>query len=111
MCGLAGYTGTHDPELLHRMSQIMAYRGPDDHGIWHDRQHGVGLAHRRLSIIDLSAAGQQPMASDDGSIVIAYNGEVYDFQEHRRNSALISRSVCRRASLSSSSPQRTECNV
>lgn len=84
MCGLAGYTGTHDPELLHRMSQIMAYRGPDDHGIWHDRQHGVGLAHRRLSIIDLSAAGQQPMASDDGSIVIAYNGEVYDFQEHRR---------------------------
>lgn len=83
MCGIAGYAGTHRPDLLEPMCAAMAHRGPDDAGVWSDADAGVGLGHRRLSIIDLSAAGHQPMQSADGSTWIAYNGEIYNFQEHR----------------------------
>jgi len=83
MCGIAGYAGTHRPDLLVPMCDAMAHRGPDDAGTWSDASAGVGLGHRRLSIIDLSAAGHQPMQSSDGSVWIAYNGETYNFQEHR----------------------------
>ena len=81
MCGVCGYAGTHQPELLKRMSDAIAHRGPDDAGIWCDETAQIGLAHRRLSIIDVSPAGHQPMANDDGSILISYNGEIYNFQE------------------------------
>jgi asparagine synthase (glutamine-hydrolysing) len=61
----------------------MVHRGPDDMGTWHDEGGPVGLGHRRLSIIDLSPAGHQPMTNEDGTVWISYNGEIYDFQEHR----------------------------
>lgn len=89
MCGICGYAGTHRPELLDPMHRAMAHRGPDDFGLWTDADAGIGLGHRRLSIIDLSPAGHQPMSNADGSIWIAFNGEIYDFAEHRE--ALLAR--------------------
>lgn len=85
MCGIAGYYGEGDTAALSRMAGAIAYRGPDDSGTYEDR--GVGLAHRRLSIIDISAAGHQPMANDDGTVWVAFNGEIYNFRELRRELA------------------------
>jgi asparagine synthase (glutamine-hydrolysing) len=85
MCGICGYVGTHRPELLEPMCLAMAHRGPDDMGTWHQADDRVGLGHRRLSIIDLSPAGHQPMGNEDGSIWLVYNGELYDFQDFRRD--------------------------
>ena len=87
MCGVAGYAGANRPELLEPMCNALRHRGPDDGGQWSDAEDGVGLGHRRLSIIDLSAAGHQPMSNGDGSIWISYNGEIYDFPEHRERLA------------------------
>src|SRR5579859_1056692 len=90
MCGFAGLVDweqrTTDAELIRRarsMAEVMAHRGPDDEGVWSDAAAGVALGHRRLSIIDLSARGHQPMHSSSGRYVIAYNGEIYNFQELR----------------------------
>ena len=85
MCGIAGFLGGErvDAEIVGRMARVLAHRGPDDQGIWLDRDAGIALGHRRLSIIDLSAAGHQPMASASGRYVISYNGEVYNFAELR----------------------------
>lgn len=86
MCGLAGLLcprtdigHEHLLELAVAMGDALRHRGPDDDGVWADAQHGIALAHRRLSILDLSPLGHQPMASADGRYVIAYNGEVYNF--------------------------------
>jgi asparagine synthase (glutamine-hydrolysing) len=68
-----------DRGLLERMTSLIAHRGPDDAG--HEILSNVGLGHRRLSIIDVSSGGHQPMANDDGSIWIAYNGECYNYRE------------------------------
>jgi len=85
MCAIAGYFGSlpHDAAaaLLRRMCATIAHRGPDGQGI-HAGAH-AGLGHRRLSIIDLSPDGAQPMASADGSVRIAYNGEVFNYIELR----------------------------
>ena len=88
MCGLAGFLGFPVPAagvapLLGRMAASLAHRGPDDQGIWVNEASGVGLAHRRLSIQDLSPLGAQPMHSRSGRFVLAYNGEVYNFPELR----------------------------
>ena len=83
MCGISGYFGEFDPELLDRMNLAMAHRGPDDAGTWFDVSRGVGLAHRRLSIIDLSPRGHQPMWDATRSVAIVYNGELYNFRELR----------------------------
>jgi asparagine synthase (glutamine-hydrolysing) len=85
MCGLAGIVGegARDAAALARMAATIAHRGPDDEGFWTDRDAGVGFAHRRLSIVDLSAAGHQPMASKDGRFVLSYNGEIYNHAELR----------------------------
>jgi asparagine synthase (glutamine-hydrolysing) len=80
MCGICGFN-YRDAELLARMSSSLAHRGPDDEGTFADDH--VSLGHRRLSIIDVSARGRQPMTSEDGSLVLIYNGEVYNFREIR----------------------------
>ncbi len=85
MCGIAGFVRTCSPQadrkILKRMGAVMAHRGPDADGEYLDPF--VGLAHRRLSIIDLSEAGTQPMVSDDGRWTIVFNGEIYNFRELR----------------------------
>lgn len=89
MCGFAGFIDFEkeldQPErVLTDMADTLVHRGPDDQGIWCDRDSGIGLAHRRLSIVDLSSEGHQPMISHCGRYVIAYNGEIYNFQDIRR---------------------------
>ena len=86
MCGIAGLLSDAriDPALLDRMARTIAHRGPDDSGNWIDADAGIGLTHRRLSIVDLSPMGHQPMASGDGRFVISYNGEIYNHPELRR---------------------------
>jgi asparagine synthase (glutamine-hydrolysing) len=88
MCGLAGFFVpgplAHGAEATAAaMGDALRHRGPDDHGVWLDAEAGIALAHRRLSIVDLSAAGHQPMRSADGRWVLAYNGEVYNHLELR----------------------------
>ncbi|MFB0977453.1 MAG: asparagine synthase (glutamine-hydrolyzing) [Myxococcota bacterium] len=87
MCGIAGYAGLHDPELLRPMTDAMIHRGPDDSGTWYDADAEIGFGHRRLAIIDLSPAGRQPMSNADESIFITYNGELYNYLEHRERLA------------------------
>jgi len=89
MCGIAGFISSKGlPEnatgIARRMADALAYRGPDDSGTWLDEQSGVALAHRRLSILDLSPEGHQPMASTSGRYVIVFNGEVYNHAELRQ---------------------------
>jgi asparagine synthase (glutamine-hydrolysing) len=86
MCGIAGIlaSGQVAKEALFRMTRPLAHRGPDDFGWWIDSGAGIGLGHRRLSIVDLSPAGHQPMLSADGRFVLTYNGEIYNFEEIRR---------------------------
>ena len=85
MCGIAGLVTRARIEAapLRRMADSIAHRGPDDDGIWLDPEAGVGFGHRRLSIVDLSPAGHQPMASRDGRWTISYNGEIYNHAELR----------------------------
>ena len=85
MCGIAGILNLEsnrgaDLELLGRMTRVLAHRGPDDDGFFHEGP--VGLGHRRLSIIDL-AGGAQPMANEDGTAWIVFNGEIFNFQSLR----------------------------
>src|SRR4030042_1432238 len=80
MCGINGFSWV-DQALIREMNQTSCHRGPDDEGVFVD--NNVSLGHRRLSIIDLSPAGHQPMCNEDGSLWIVYNGEVYNFQEIR----------------------------
>ena len=84
MCGIVGLSGRVDERALRLAVQAIAHRGPDDEGIFTDSAAGVGLGHRRLSILDLSPQGHQPMASTDGRVVLVYNGEIYNFRELRR---------------------------
>jgi asparagine synthase (glutamine-hydrolysing) len=84
MCGIAGFSGDFDAALLSRMNGAMAHRGPDDAGIHFDPGNRLGLAHRRLSIIDLSARGHQPMWDATGRVAITFNGEIYNYRELRR---------------------------
>ncbi len=90
MCGICGFfdisASTAPAELdgiVTRMAAAIAHRGPDDSGTWSDASRGLALGHRRLSIIDLSPAGHQPMSSSDGRFVIVFNGEVYNFRALR----------------------------
>ena len=89
MCGIAGifHCGMIkpvDPTRVERMTQALAHRGPDGSGVW--TAAGVGLGHRRLSIIDL-AGSPQPMHSVDGRAVLVFNGEIYNYRELRRELA------------------------
>jgi asparagine synthase (glutamine-hydrolysing) len=85
MCGIVGMLGSHAlhetigyKELLLQMANTVIHRGPDDAGYWFDVNERIGLAHRRLSVVDLSPAGHQPMVSASGRFVIVFNGEIYN---------------------------------
>jgi asparagine synthase (glutamine-hydrolysing) len=82
MCGIAGFSGDFDPAVASRAGAALRHRGPDDAAEWYSRDGRVGLAHRRLSIIDVSPAGRQPMSSDAGHVV-SFNGEIYNYRELR----------------------------
>ncbi len=95
MCGIVGVLQPSPPEgqhaaapvreeILLRMRDAMTHRGPDDAGAWISPDGSVGLAHRRLSIIDLSDAARQPMSNEDGSLWITFNGEIYNHEALRR---------------------------
>jgi asparagine synthase (glutamine-hydrolysing) len=92
MCGIAGFFSAKRfpddaADIARRMSDTIAHRGPDASGIWADSSNGIVIAHRRLSILDLSDAGSQPMQSASGNLVIAFNGEIYNHDELRRATA------------------------
>jgi asparagine synthase (glutamine-hydrolysing) len=92
MCGI---TGCFEPDaararqdleaIATRMASTIAHRGPDDSGVWVDERAGIALGHRRLSIIDLSPMGHQPMTSGSGRFLIAFNGEIYNYRELRQS--------------------------
>mgnify|MGYP006147673733 CR=1 FL=1 len=86
MCGIAGIFHVEsskpvDPERVRRMTDVLAHRGPDGSGVW--TAPGIGLGHRRLSIIDLGG-GAQPMLTEDARFALSFNGEIYNFREVRK---------------------------
>jgi len=90
VCGFCGFVASSSSRTavgleaaVRRMNATITHRGPDGDGVWVDGSAGVALAHRRLAIVDLSPLGRQPMESADGRWVIAYNGEIYNFQDLR----------------------------
>jgi asparagine synthase (glutamine-hydrolysing) len=90
MCGIAGYftlprsrTSAQMTAEVSRMTNAIVKRGPDDGGAWVDAERGIALGHRRLSILDLSPLGHQPMTGADGRYVLVFNGEIYNFQKLR----------------------------
>lgn len=91
MCGLTGFYSKKNlseqffQNTLTAMNSVLSHRGPDGRGIWFDETAGVGFAHRRLSILDLSVKGHQPMLSKNGKYVIIFNGEIYNHQELRKD--------------------------
>jgi asparagine synthase (glutamine-hydrolysing) len=92
MCGIAGFLdiafrnpGEHLHATARRMGETLSHRGPDDAGTWADAPAGIALAHRRLSILDVSPAGHQPMLSMSGRYVIVFNGEIYNFHELKKD--------------------------
>ena len=89
ICGVFDPSGAHpvDRKLLVAMRDSMKHRGPDDQGIYISEDGYLGLGHRRLSIIDLSTSGRQPMCNDGGSLWIVFNGEIYNFADHRADLA------------------------
>jgi asparagine synthase (glutamine-hydrolysing) len=97
MCGLVGFwqSSGFDAHAARRLTSDMAdtlvHRGPDDQGVWTDDTAGVALGHRRLSIVDLSPAGHQPMLSESGRFVIAFNGEIYNHLEIRKSLEAVGR--------------------
>lgn len=96
MCGITGLitSSSEQPpgELVEDMIEPLAHRGPDDSGVWSSTTHPIALGHRRLSIIDLSAKGHQPMTSADGRYVVVYNGEIYNHKKLRNE---LERTGCR----------------
>lgn len=80
MCGIAGYLGNWHESMLGKLAAGMAHRGPDGEGLWFDARAKIGLAHRRLSIIDLSSAASQPMESLNGRYQTVFNGEIYNYK-------------------------------
>ena len=91
MCGISGFLDTSDRfqgedlrATVLQMVDTLRHRGPDDSGAWVDAEAGIALGHRRLSILDLSPEGHQPMRSACGRYVISFNGEIYNFGALRK---------------------------
>ncbi|MDB9872652.1 asparagine synthase (glutamine-hydrolyzing) [Alphaproteobacteria bacterium] len=91
MCGIAGFFGqVQSPKkCLTMMANTIIHRGPDFQNIWFDKNLGIGLAHTRLAILDLSQAGNQPMQSENSKFTIVFNGEIYNHQELRKELELL----------------------
>lgn len=94
MCGIAGFLDFNASQSVEelqddvrRMIGVLRHRGPDDFGIWVDAEQGVALGHRRLAVLDLTPNGRQPMVSACGRYVVVFNGEIYNFQEIKKNIA------------------------
>ncbi len=92
MCGICGAwtpaatrTSSELLDQARRMSTALVHRGPDDHGLWCDEVAGLALGHRRLSVIDLTREGHQPMPSASGRYILVYNGEVYNYRDLKRD--------------------------
>ena len=89
MCGIAGFLCSQNNfflknlKNLNNIKDILVHRGPDDHGLWHDREEMISFAHTRLSIQDLSPAGHQPMESLSKKYIMIYNGEIYNHLDLR----------------------------
>lgn len=100
MCGIVGFLGgvSHGSDSLaavaNRMADTLFLRGPNDSGVWVDSIHGVALGHRRLSILDISDAGHQPMCSVSGRFVIVFNGEIYNHLSLRQSLSIDVGSQC-----------------
>jgi len=86
MCGITGVLASRTPALadVRKMTDAVQHRGPDDDDVWQDPDAGVALGHRRLAILDLTAAGHQPMQSHSGRFVIVLNGEIYNHHDLRK---------------------------
>jgi asparagine synthase (glutamine-hydrolysing) len=88
MCGINGILAAHGladlADVARRMADTLTHRGPDDAGVWADKEAGIALGHRRLSIVDLSPAGHQPMVSATSRYVIVFNGEIYNHHDLRQ---------------------------
>jgi asparagine synthase (glutamine-hydrolysing) len=86
MCGISGIVSARPIEAstLLAMTGRLAHRGPDDSGLWQDQEAGIHLGHRRLSIVDLSPSGHQPMADRSGRYILSFNGEIYNHRALRR---------------------------
>ena len=87
MCGIVGFWSSrlnreNVSATVNAMAQQSGHRGPDDFGVWTSEFTSLALGHRRLSIVDLSAAGHQPMVSQDGRYALVLNGEIYNFNHH-----------------------------
>lgn len=94
MCGIAGALGAGvqvSEEQIGRMIASIGHRGPNDRGVWSDTSRGVGIGQARLSIVDLSSAGHQPMASESGRYIAVFNGEIYNHEDLRQELALANR--------------------
>ena len=87
MCGIAGFYGSFDPQLLDEMNRVIGHRGPDDAGTLHLSDEQIGLTHRRLAIIDLTPRGHQPMWDVTARCAISFNGEIYNYRELRQGLA------------------------
>lgn len=85
MCGITGLINCGSEHALNEMTSVIEHRGPDDYGIKWFHHTNSGFGHRRLSIIDLSPAGHQPMCNDAGNLWITYNGEIYNYKEVRKS--------------------------
>ena len=86
MCGIVGYCNFMCEDRVRALTSMrdsLTHRGPDDSGVYFDDQNRIGLGHRRLSVLDLSSQGHQPMSAQDGAVWTVYNGEIYNFKEIR----------------------------
>jgi asparagine synthase (glutamine-hydrolysing) len=81
MCGITGFNGHFSPQNLIQANHLQSHRGPDDSGTYFDQDQNIGLAHTRLSILELSPLGHQPMLSYDGLVAFVFNGETCNFRE------------------------------
>ena len=93
MCGIAGFFGAGDEGVLRRMTSRLVHRGPDDDGLFIDGEQRTYLGFRRLAILDI-AGGHQPMVSEDGSLAVVFNGEIYNFRELREELTQLGAHFC-----------------